>query len=106
MGDTVCIPVTFVTDDSTEDITGYTISFVFSGSRAKELLLQVDVTVHDDAETGRTSLTLDPVDLIDLGGIGSYWLTIIEVNEDDEEVTRAMLLFKIESRIQREISST
>lgn len=101
VGDTTEWPVEVTADDVALDLTGQTLSWLVSATRSGAVLLQVDVTDHEDAENGESSLTLTAANLTTIGGAGEYWLTGIQVDAEDAEVTRVVARLQVLDRAQR-----
>lgn len=100
LGDTTEWPVEITADGVAVNITGHTLSWLVSATRAGAVLLQVDVTSHSDPTAGLSALTLTPANLVTIGGEGDYWLTGIDVN-GGTEITRVVATLTVTARPQR-----
>jgi len=102
VGDTTQWPVEITTGGVAMDITGHTLSWLVTAEETEgPVLLQVDVTDHGDPTAGDSELELTAANLETIGGAGNYWLTGIDVNESDEEITRCVARLAIVARPQR-----
>lgn len=103
LGDTTTWPVEVTADGVALSLTGHTLSWLLSATRAGAVLLQVDVTSHTNAAAGLSALTLTAGNLTTLGGDGNYWLTGIDVYAG-AELTRVVATLAVNSRPQRTVS--
>ena len=102
-GDTTPLPVAITQGDppAAYDITGHTLSWLFSARRAGPVLLQIDVTDHSDPEKGLSELPITAANIVTIGGVGEYWLHGIDVDGDGNEVTDVVARLVVADRPQR-----
>jgi hypothetical protein len=104
VGDTTVWPVEITADGVAVDITEHTLSWLVTAARTGTALLQVDVTEHSHADAGLSALELTAANLTAIGGAGDYWLTGIDVDGDDAELTRVVARLSVLDRPQRTVS--
>lgn len=104
VGDTTQWPVEITADGVAVDITGHTLSWMVTAERTGTPLLQVDVTSHSDPTGGESELELTAANLTTIGGAGEYWLTGVDVDDADDEITRVVARLKVHDRPQRTVT--
>lgn len=99
--DDTVLPVRITSDGSAYDITGHTLSWLFCGRNTVSAKYQLDVTDHDDPSAGLSSLTITPVIVAEIGGVGNYTVFGIDVDGSGNEITRASFKLAVAHRPSR-----
>jgi len=98
-GDTTPIAVQFKQGGVAYSIAGQTLHWVVSTEETTGTRLQKDISSHDDAANGISSLTFSASDITTIGGAGLYWLTCVKENGSGELLTVAKLRLLIATRV-------
>lgn len=100
VGDTKTFPIEITQDASPYPLAGHTLQCLFSNAQETARLHQIDVTAHEDAANGESSVEVTPEDITTIGGAGAYWLTVVDIDGDGKKVTQCQMPFSIKDRPQ------
>lgn len=99
--DTSVLPI-YVTegeDETAYDLTDHTIKGVISTNRLDTKKLVLTVTSHTSPTGGESAITITPANVVTMGGVGDYWLTVVLVNGSAQELTLLTVHLEVRERI-------